>query len=232
MKDGKRVSVFSLREDTLPDLDATSVVVEEDRLASDDRLIDAEGREVEEADRFGSLTVGTAKCSTCGVEFEDHVEQREHFRSDWHRYNLSRREKKLSALTEEEFERLSDSVSISGSEDEADHSEDEMIALRSVRQSPMVEYPTPSGEYVSAWKAAIPTNGTLKDLKEVKKVCLFLAGGGHFAGVVFGPKGLVGKPEINPKGNREKDGDIQKRLSHPIHPICLAPFVIWVTLPH
>jgi Zinc-finger double-stranded RNA-binding len=30
-------------------------------------------------------------CNACNKEFEDEVEQKEHYRSEWHRYNLKRK---------------------------------------------------------------------------------------------------------------------------------------------
>ncbi|EFJ43803.1 hypothetical protein VOLCADRAFT_106637 [Volvox carteri f. nagariensis] len=65
-----------------------------------------------------------AVCLTCGIGvgcpgFSSPTEQREHFKTDWHRYNVKRRLVKQPAISEEQFERILEQdteVSISGSE--------------------------------------------------------------------------------------------------------------------
>ncbi|KXS17237.1 hypothetical protein M427DRAFT_133667 [Gonapodya prolifera JEL478] len=64
-------------------------------------------------------------CSACGVlSFETVADQRVHFKSDWHRFNVKRRLKSLQAVSEEVFDDLSDVSSIEGS-DSSDNEEDE-----------------------------------------------------------------------------------------------------------
>lgn len=48
------------------------------------------------------------KCSTCDTGFDDAKEHREHFRSDWHRYNMKRKNRNLPIMTEEDFNSLND----------------------------------------------------------------------------------------------------------------------------
>ena len=48
------------------------------------------------------------KCSTCQAGFQDTNAYREHFRSDWHRFNLKRKNKGLSCLSEEDYNVLDD----------------------------------------------------------------------------------------------------------------------------
>lgn len=48
------------------------------------------------------------KCSTCQTGFDDPKEHREHFRSDWHRYNMKRKNRNLPIMTEEEFNSLNE----------------------------------------------------------------------------------------------------------------------------
>ncbi|KAE8911328.1 hypothetical protein PF005_g12475 [Phytophthora fragariae] len=46
-------------------------------------------------------------CSACGGDFSaDMSKYREHFRSEWHRYNLKRKSKKQPVISEEEFNEL------------------------------------------------------------------------------------------------------------------------------
>ena len=56
---------------------------------------------------LATLTVGDAKtCSLCSAIFSDNFEQRQHFKLDWHRYNLKRKLQNKSAVGEEEFEKM------------------------------------------------------------------------------------------------------------------------------
>jgi len=74
-----------------------------------------------------------ATCIACGIGiggpgFASASEQRQHFKTDWHRYNLRRRVAKRAPLSEEQFDRIveeeEDVSSISGS-DSADSSSSE-----------------------------------------------------------------------------------------------------------
>ncbi|CAO3638933.1 unnamed protein product [Cunninghamella blakesleeana] len=71
---------------------------------------------------------GTFSCGTCQQIFINHKEQREHFSTDWHRYNIKRKllfEQPPVSLTEFEdlLADLSDSISGSESEDSDDDQE-------------------------------------------------------------------------------------------------------------
>ncbi|GMF27916.1 unnamed protein product [Phytophthora lilii] len=55
----------------------------------------------------GGETKKARPCSTCGGDFSaDMSKYREHFRSEWHRYNLKRKSKKQPVISEEEFNEL------------------------------------------------------------------------------------------------------------------------------
>uniref|UniRef100_M4B3P2 C2H2-type domain-containing protein n=1 Tax=Hyaloperonospora arabidopsidis (strain Emoy2) TaxID=559515 RepID=M4B3P2_HYAAE len=43
-------------------------------------------------------------CTACRLEFAAYAEQKEHFRMDWHRYNLKRKVVELPPVSEEQFE--------------------------------------------------------------------------------------------------------------------------------
>ena len=45
-------------------------------------------------------------CNTCHVHFSSREEQVEHYRLDWHRYNLKRKLKGLPRVDQEEFEKV------------------------------------------------------------------------------------------------------------------------------
>lgn len=48
----------------------------------------------------------TFKCSTCEIGFMQASEHREHFRSDWHRYNMKRKNRNLPVMSEAEYNSL------------------------------------------------------------------------------------------------------------------------------
>jgi hypothetical protein len=48
--------------------------------------------------------VKVQSCNTCGGSFPDPASYRAHFRSDWHRFNLTRKLKAEAVLTEADYE--------------------------------------------------------------------------------------------------------------------------------
>jgi hypothetical protein len=56
--------------------------------------------------RTESSAGGSTACSLCSLTFSSVEEQRSHTRSDLHGYNLKQKLKGLSAVSENEFERL------------------------------------------------------------------------------------------------------------------------------
>jgi len=50
------------------------------------------------------MVMANYTCITCRVLFEDADIQREHYKTDWHRYNLKRKLVELQPVTEEEFQ--------------------------------------------------------------------------------------------------------------------------------
>ncbi|XP_058389031.1 tRNA endonuclease ANKZF1 isoform X2 [Diceros bicornis minor] len=71
-------------------------------------------------------------CSTCDQTFQNHQEQREHYKLDWHRFNLKQRLKDKPLLSAVDFEKQSstgDLSSISGSEDSDSANEEDLQIL-------------------------------------------------------------------------------------------------------
>lgn len=82
-------------------------------------------------------------CSTCDQVFQNHQEQREHYKLDWHRFNLKQRLKDKPLLSALDFEKQSstgDLSSISGSEDSDSDSEEDLQILDEERAD--LEKPT------------------------------------------------------------------------------------------
>ncbi|EJU03628.1 hypothetical protein DACRYDRAFT_99219 [Dacryopinax primogenitus] len=78
-------------------------------------------------------------CNVCGTGFEDVQEQREHYKSDWHRYNVKLRIASKPTVSEDEFnvivEELNDSISGSASSDDSDASSSASLTQIMKRQS-------------------------------------------------------------------------------------------------
>uniref|UniRef100_A0A8C5KPW4 Ankyrin repeat and zinc finger domain containing 1 n=1 Tax=Jaculus jaculus TaxID=51337 RepID=A0A8C5KPW4_JACJA len=75
-------------------------------------------------------------CSACDQTFQNHQEQREHYKLDWHRFNLKQRLKNKPVLSAVDFEQQSstgDLSSISGSEDSDSASEEDLQTLNENR---------------------------------------------------------------------------------------------------
>ena len=74
------------------------------------------------------------KCVTCQVEAEDKI----HFKSDFHRYNLKRRVNDEPPISEDAFETLEEISSIDASSD--DESEANYKMIKSKRGSPFIHF--------------------------------------------------------------------------------------------
>eukprot|EP01033_Poteriospumella_lacustris_P018031 gene18031-12928_t len=59
-------------------------------------------------------------CLTCRLTFAEHVQQQEHFKSDWHIVNIKRKMKGEQPLSEEDFGRTHNATSTAGN-DESDN---------------------------------------------------------------------------------------------------------------
>lgn len=79
-----------------------------------------------DADKVDSSAVkSSASCLLCGASFNNVQEQRQHSKSDWHRYNLKQKLRGQDSVGEDEFEKLVDELdeSISGSGSDTSDSE-------------------------------------------------------------------------------------------------------------
>lgn len=101
-------------------------------------------------------------CNTCKAEFESLSDQRAHFKSDIHRFNIKLsiagkdtvREEDFDELTSDTFFKDNDLSSISGSEDEAEKRNEALSGLRvSLKQKLFIHLL--GGERVSLWKCLL-----------------------------------------------------------------------------
>ncbi|XP_010156845.1 PREDICTED: ankyrin repeat and zinc finger domain-containing protein 1, partial [Eurypyga helias] len=155
---------------------------------------------------------GRMCCSTCGQVFSSREEQTEHYRLDWHRFNLKQRLLGRRPLPVEVFEektRAGDVSSISGSDSESSDasSESEMLPPAS-NSSGTTPFPrshkvllrNAKGQLISVYRCVLGTGkggseepaeltASLQSLGASTCWVVLMMGGGHFAGAVFqGPQ--------------------------------------------
>ncbi|NXG61408.1 ANKZ1 protein, partial [Hemiprocne comata] len=154
-------------------------------------------------------------CSTCGQVFGSREEQTEHYRLDWHRFNLKQRLLGRRALPVEVFEektRTGDVSSISGSDSESSDASSESELLPSASDSPgtpqtprshKVLFRNATGQLICAYRCVIPwvlarvsiyqggseepeeLAASLRSLGVSTCWVVLMMGGGHFAGATF-----------------------------------------------
>lgn len=147
-------------------------------------------------------------CLTCGQEFSSREEQTEHYRLDWHRFNLKQRLRGRRALPVEEFEeksRAGDISSISGSDSESsDASSESESPPPASNNSATSQHPrshkvllrNAKGQLISAYRCILSTGkggseepeeliASLQSLSASTCWVVLMMGGGHFAGAVF-----------------------------------------------
>ncbi|XP_030457355.2 uncharacterized protein LOC115678166 isoform X1 [Syzygium oleosum] len=125
-------------------------------------------------------------CNTCKAEFESLLDQRSHFKSDFHRLNVKLSVAGKDIMEEEDFDKLtSDSFidyeisSISGSEDELDqgprlHSEFHKGSDEITKQKIFVQLQT--GEIVSIWKSLLQSESEVILFDNGKAVAVYDSG--------------------------------------------------------
>ncbi|XP_072817797.1 tRNA endonuclease ANKZF1 isoform X1 [Vicugna pacos] len=147
-------------------------------------------------------------CSTCDQTFQNHQEQREHYKLDWHRFNLKQRLKDkplLSALDFEKQSSIGDLSSISGSEDSDSAREDNLQIPDEERaefEKPncpqgfhphRVLFQNAQGQFVYAYRCILGPRQLpleepellLQSLQNRGPSVVLMAAAGHFAGAVF-----------------------------------------------
>ncbi|XP_043302059.1 ankyrin repeat and zinc finger domain-containing protein 1 isoform X2 [Cervus canadensis] len=151
-------------------------------------------------------------CSTCDQVFQNHQEQREHYKLDWHRFNLKQRLKDKPLLSALDFEKQSstgDLSSISGSEDsdsDSDSEEDLQILdeERADFERPTrprgfhphrVLFQNAQGQFLYAYRCVLGPRQVPLEKPELllqnlrsggpRDCVVLMAAAGHFAGAIF-----------------------------------------------
>ncbi|XP_034144833.1 ankyrin repeat and zinc finger domain-containing protein 1 [Esox lucius] len=152
-------------------------------------------------------------CSACHCSFDTREEQMEHYKLDWHRFNLRQRLAGQTAVTAEEFERKTgtgDMSSISGSDSEEEEGEESdsewavgntpvqnhlgvLEAEPSRGLSTRVVFQNSQGQYLVLHRCVLQNKSglemdmvsSLRSFSHKTVWVILMTGGGHFAGAVF-----------------------------------------------
>ncbi|XP_003406101.1 tRNA endonuclease ANKZF1 [Loxodonta africana] len=173
-------------------------------------------------------------CLTCDHTLQNHQEQREHYKLDWHRFNLKQRLKDKPHLSALDFEKQSstgDLSSISGSEDSDSASEEDLQIVDEERakfEKPnqprgfhphQVLFRNAQGQFLSAYRCIlgprqVPPEEAGLLLQNLQsggpRYCVVLmAAAGHFAGAIFQGREVVAHKTFHRYTVRAKRGTAQ-----------------------
>ncbi|XP_003908030.2 ankyrin repeat and zinc finger domain-containing protein 1 isoform X1 [Papio anubis] len=173
-------------------------------------------------------------CSSCDQTFQNHQEQREHYKLDWHRFNLKQRLKDKPLLSALDFEKQSsagDLSSISGSEDSDSASEEDLQTLDQERATfekfsqPQGYYPhrvlfqNAQGQFLYAYRCVLGPHQDppgeaellLQNLQSrgPRDCVVLMAAAGHFAGAIFQGREVVTHKTFHRYTVRAKRGTAQ-----------------------
>lgn len=170
-------------------------------------------------------------CATCGVDSANFEVQRDHFRSDWHKYNAKLKVRGKPTVDEDAFDAMSDIGSIGSlSGSDTDDSEDDGIQDKSslpplnddglsdsrrlarLQVAEKLEFLDPRSEqcYLVLYKAALPDQSSLSSLAQLGSWAVIMTGGGHFVATLWSNKGvLIQHKTFHRYTSRKKQGGSQ-----------------------
>ncbi|XP_059198970.1 tRNA endonuclease ANKZF1 isoform X2 [Centropristis striata] len=178
-------------------------------------------------------------CSACKCLFTSREEQMEHYKLDWHRFNLRLKISGLPPVSAEEFETKTgagDMSSISGSESDSEEEDSESESgttgsnvtgtdnessaensLFTGRLSSKVFLQNSAGQYLSVYRCILQgksdeeldAGSSLKAINKNTVWVILMTGGGHFAGAVFQGKEVLQHKTFHRYTVRAKRGTAQ-----------------------
>ncbi|KAF6112707.1 ankyrin repeat and zinc finger peptidyl tRNA hydrolase 1 [Phyllostomus discolor] len=177
---------------------------------------------------------GKLLCSTCDQTFQNHQEQREHYKLDWHRFNLKQRLKDKPLLSALDFEKRSsagDLSSISGSEDSDSASEEDLQILQEEKPefeksnrsrgscSHRVLFQNAQGQFLYAYRCVLGPRQVPPEEPELllqnlqsggpRHCVVLMAAAGHFAGAIYQGRDVVAHKTFHRYTVRAKRGTAQ-----------------------
>ncbi|XP_019945650.2 tRNA endonuclease ANKZF1 isoform X2 [Paralichthys olivaceus] len=193
----------------------------------------------DDSGRESSLTQDVSDkmvCTACRCPFIHREEQMEHYKLDWHRFNLRQKLSGLPPVTMEEFEKKTgagdvSSISCSESDSEEENSnsnsegtssnitgtDNESLFETSCRLSSKMVFQNSVGQYLSVYRCILQAKSDAEQdagssLMVVNKETVWvilMTGGGHFAGAVFKGKDVLQHKTFHRYTVRAKRGTAQ-----------------------
>ncbi|XP_043104994.1 LOW QUALITY PROTEIN: ankyrin repeat and zinc finger domain-containing protein 1 [Puntigrus tetrazona] len=171
-------------------------------------------------------------CSACQCPFESREDQMEHYKLDWHRFNLRQRLEGRTVVSVEEFEKKTgtgDISSISGSDSESEDGDlgDEVSPEETdraldtdqstCRLSTKAVFQNLHGQYLVLYRCVLQNKkdneedlvSSLLKISNSTIWVILMTGGGHFAGAVFKGKEIVQHKTFHRYTVRAKRGTAQ-----------------------
>ncbi|XP_028848189.1 ankyrin repeat and zinc finger domain-containing protein 1 isoform X2 [Denticeps clupeoides] len=160
-------------------------------------------------------------CSACQSPFDSREEQIEHYKLDWHRFNLRQRLAGRPPVSAEDFETKTgagDVSSISGSDSEESDSDTADRDLTSGRLSSKLVLQNAQGRYLSVHRCVLQSKksgergdpaAALLGTSSKSVWVVLMTGGGHFAGAVFQGKEVLQHKTFHRYTVRAKRGTAQ-----------------------
>ncbi|XP_040913382.1 ankyrin repeat and zinc finger domain-containing protein 1 [Toxotes jaculatrix] len=178
-------------------------------------------------------------CLACRCPFINREEQMEHYKLDWHRFNLRQKMTGMPPVTVEEFERKTgagDMSSISGSESDSgeedsdsdgggtssnitgtDNESSAETSLITGRLSSKVVFQNSAGQYLSVYRCILQgksgdeqdARSSLMAISKKTVWVILMTGGGHFAGAIFHGKEVLQHKTFHRYTVRAKRGTAQ-----------------------
>ncbi|XP_067107418.1 tRNA endonuclease ANKZF1 isoform X3 [Osmerus mordax] len=175
-------------------------------------------------------------CSACQCHFDCRDEQMEHYKLDWHRFNLRQRIVGLPPVTVEEFERkmgTEDMSSISGTDSDSEDSSSDwavddpevipaesdgyLAAESSSRLSKKAVFQNTQGQYLAVFRCIFQAKSNvevdlvpaLQSVSSKAVWIILMTGGGHFAGAVFQGRDVLQHKTFHRYTVRAKRGTAQ-----------------------
>ncbi|XP_056144965.1 ankyrin repeat and zinc finger domain-containing protein 1 isoform X2 [Lampris incognitus] len=200
------------------------------------------GAEDDDGQRNGSLVRDVPDrmvCSACRCCFNSREEQMEHYKLDWHRFNLKQKLGGRQPVTVEEFERKTgtgDVSSLSGSESDSGGSDSDGDwdgkrrglthtdnggsvegGLIPSRRSSKVVFKNSEGQYLAVYRCVLQGKSdgeddlvaSLKTISNKTVWVILMTGGGHFAGAVYQGKEVLQHKTFHRYTVRAKRGTAQ-----------------------
>uniref|UniRef100_H3DGD0 Ankyrin repeat and zinc finger peptidyl tRNA hydrolase 1 n=1 Tax=Tetraodon nigroviridis TaxID=99883 RepID=H3DGD0_TETNG len=174
-------------------------------------------------------------CLACRCTFTNREDQMEHYKLDWHRFNLKQKLLGASPVSAEEFEKKTgagDLSSISGSESDTEEgadsnhitgTENETLPESgegSGRPCTKILFQNSAGQYLSVHRCILQgksaqsdgeqdAGSSLKDINKKTSWVILMTGGGHFVGAVFQGKDVLQHKTFHRYTVRAKRGTAQ-----------------------